>query len=64
MCAVLFQGDKALDDGKRVHITFSDGVATLKIDPSEPSDANGYKVVAKNKNGEASSTATLTVHGQ
>ena len=44
-------------------MTYTDGVATLEISPSEPRDANGYRVEAKNKMGEVSSKATLTVNG-
>ena len=44
-------------------MTYTDGVATLEISPSEPSDANEYRVEAKNKMGEVSSKATLTVNG-
>ncbi len=45
-------------------MTFEDGVATLEISPTEPADANGYTVRAKNKNGDATSSAALTVHGE
>ena len=44
-------------------MTYTDGVATLEISPSEPSDANGYRIEAKNKMGEVSSKATLIVNG-
>ena len=57
------QGDEKLDESKRVKMEFSAGEATLEISPSEPSDSNEYKVEAKNKMGEVSSNATLTVHG-
>ena len=57
------QGDQKLEEGKRVNMTYSSGEATLEINPSEPSDSNGYKVEAKNKMGEVSSKAKLTVQG-
>ena len=59
-----FKDEKELYPGDKYDMCLSDGVAKLNIRASELPDDGSYRIVAKNKVGEISSEAHLTVYSK
>lgn len=55
---------KAISSGNKYKTAFVDEEATLEILNTEPADSATYKLEAKNKVGQFSTQAKLTVHGE